>query len=112
MDDSGSVDDSERQFAIQFAKDTVSAFASLNLFDNGGTASFAQFAVSASEGSTFTSQEAFDDYVDAAPRLTDYSATNVIGGIAKGRALLDSSSPGNTSFMVVITDGAASADPT
>lgn len=108
MDGSGSVHSVfERPLAVEFAKKTVTAFADLNLFNNGGTASFVEFAESTSEGGTFTSQEEFDDLVDVAPLLSDRDYTNVVAGIIAGQELLGTPSPGTTSFMVVITDGAA-----
>lgn len=107
MDASRSVDHDERPFAVKFAIDTVSAFAELNLFKNGGTASYAEFATDVSDGRTFTSQDEFDEYVEGTPRMADNRSTNIIGGIAKGQELLLTSSVGTTSLMVVITDGKA-----
>lgn len=116
MDGSGSVNIYERPYAIEFAIDTVSAFAELNLFQNGGTASYVEFATDVTEGHTFTSQDDFDEHVEDAPRMADTDYTNIIDGIAKGQEVLPTSFPGTTSIMVVITDGAGTTrnkgDPT
>ncbi|CAM9889925.1 unnamed protein product, partial [Scytosiphon promiscuus] len=106
IDSSGTVDDTERDQSIEFAKNTVAAFADLNLFENGGTASFAQFASLASEGGTFATQTAFNTFVETTPRIG--GGTNIDDGIARGRELLPAPSSGSTSFMVVITDGRGS----
>ncbi|CAM9665240.1 unnamed protein product, partial [Scytosiphon promiscuus] len=84
VDSSDSVNDKrERNQSIEFAKDTVSAFADLNLFENGGTASFAQFSNSVSDGRTFTSQDEFNTFVDNTPRLN--GGTRINKGIGRGR---------------------------
>ena len=106
IDASGSVSTADWELSKEFAKNTVSSFAEQNLFANGGSASFAQFSSSASEGGTFYSVEDFNAFVDAD---TKYSGgTDIIDGIAKGRELLNAS-PTTTSFMIVTTDGAAAS---
>ena len=80
----------------------MAAFADLNLFENGGTASYAQFAWSAS-GSTFTSQSDFDNHVDTFERIGGFTRIDL--GIAEGRRLLADAPEATASFMVVITDG-------
>ncbi|CBJ26488.1 similar to collagen [Ectocarpus siliculosus] len=104
IDASGSVGTADWELSKEFAKNTVASFAEQNLFTNGGSASFAQFASDASEGGTFYSLEDFNAFVDADVKHS--GGTDIIDGIAKGRELL-SASPAATSFMIVTTDGAA-----
>ncbi|CAB1100563.1 unnamed protein product [Ectocarpus sp. CCAP 1310/34] len=104
IDASGSVSTADWELSKEFAKNTVASFAEQNLFTNGGSASFAQFSSSASEGGTFYSLEDFNAFVDADAKYS--GGTDIIDGIAKGRELL-SASPAATSFMIVTTDGAA-----
>eukprot|EP00752_Nemacystus_decipiens_P018573 g16652.t1 len=103
VDASGTVDDLELADSIDFAKATVAAFAEQNLFENGGTASYAQFASSAQEGATFTSQLDFDNHVDTLNRIS--GGTRIDLGVAEGRRLLAAAPEATASFMVVITDG-------
>lgn len=86
-----------------FAKDTVAAFADENLFVNGGTASFVQFAGSVNPGGTFSSQADFDAFVDAEEQMG--TSTSISLGIDAGQELLDAAPEASTSFMVVTTDG-------
>jgi len=109
VDASSSVDDTELDQSIAFAKDTVAAFADQSLFENGGTASYAQFASVASPGETFTSQLDFDNHVDTLPRIE--GGTRIDLGVAEGRRLLAAAPEATASFMVVITDGSG-GDPT
>ncbi|CAM9476653.1 unnamed protein product [Ectocarpus sp. 12 AP-2014] len=107
IDSSGSVSTAEWELSMEFAKNTVASFAEQNLFTNGGSASFAQFSSSASEGGTFYSLEDFDAFVDDETKYTtDGVSTDIISGIAKGRELLGAS-PTTTSYMIVTTDGEA-----
>lgn len=108
IDASGSVIDDDFDLEKEFAKNVVASFASRNLFDNGGSASFAQFSGSASEGGTFFSSEDFDAFVDADPRQS--GSTNIPAGVAKGRELLNAN-PSTASFLILITDGVG-GDPT
>ncbi|CAM9666168.1 unnamed protein product [Ectocarpus sp. 4 AP-2014] len=104
IDASISVGIADWELSKEFAKNTVASFAEQNLFINGGSASFAQFSSSASEGGTFYSLEDFNAFVDADAKYS--GGTDIIDGIAKGRELLGAS-PAATSFMIVTTDGAA-----
>lgn len=104
IDGSGSVQSSNFDLSKEFAKDTVEAFALENLFVNGGTASFSQFALDVTDGGTFGSQADFDAAVDAEDYL-DGSWTNIAAGVAKGRELLAAAPPATASFMIVMTDG-------
>ncbi|CAB1103156.1 unnamed protein product [Ectocarpus sp. CCAP 1310/34] len=107
IDSSGSVSTADWELSMEFAKNTVASFAEQNLFTNGGSASFAQFSSSASEGGTFYSLEDFDAFVDAETKYATFGgSTNIISGIAKGRELLGAS-PTTTSYMIVTTDGEA-----
>ena len=110
IDASGSVSGANFLLEKEFAKDAVASFASRNLFDNGGTASFAQFSTSATEGGTFASSEEYDAFVDADPRNS--GGTVISTGLAKGRELLGAN-PATASFLILITDGnsAFSDDP-
>lgn len=102
-DSSGTVDGNEYIDIKDFAKDTVAAFADRNLFENGGTASFAQFSHYVDPGETFSSQQGFDDHVDSLSRIS--GSTAIALGIAEGRRLLANAPGAIASFMVVMTDG-------
>ncbi|CAN0402423.1 unnamed protein product, partial [Pylaiella littoralis] len=74
IDGSGSIrgdsqdedEDNDWLASKNFAKDTVAAFADENLFVNGGTASYVQFAAAdVHTGGPFSSQADFDAFVDA-----------------------------------------------
>ena len=49
----------------QFAKDTVEAFASRELFEKGGTASYVQFSGTTYDEGTFNSSQSFNAHVDS-----------------------------------------------
>lgn len=104
IDSSGSVSASELLLEIDFAKKAVASFASRNLFTNGGTASYASFATSVSEGGTFSSTAEFDEFVDNDPRASGGS-TNIAAGLSKGRELLNADESATASFLILITDG-------
>lgn len=73
--------------------------------DNGGMASFAQFADAATNGGTFDNMADFDDHVDNVPRtLGGRAEANISGGLAKGRELLNAFSS-TASFLILVTDG-------
>ena len=78
VDSSLSIVESDWILEQQFAKDTVAAFASRNIFDNGGTASYVQFSSSTSDEGTFNSTESFDEHVDSVIQYEWY--TNIAGG--------------------------------
>eukprot|EP00903_Cladosiphon_okamuranus_P021746 g19994.t2 len=111
IDSSASVDSDEHFLEKEFAKDAVASFSSRNLFDNGGTASFAQFAETATNGGTFDNIADFDDHVDNVSRTAGgRTEANVSVGLAKGRALLNAFSS-TASFLILVTDGNAGGDP-
>ncbi|CAM9329857.1 unnamed protein product [Ectocarpus sp. 8 AP-2014] len=102
VDASLSIDEDEWELELKFAIDTVEAFAKRGIFENGGTASYVQFARSATNEGTFNSTESFNAHVP-----TDYQGsygTDIVDGIVAGTALLRST-PASFGFMVLITDG-------
>lgn len=103
LDGSGSIDTNEWALETDFAEDVVAAFADRNLFENGGTATYVQFASAVGPSGTFNSTEAFNDFIDAAGKLG--GGTNIESGIARGRELLSDAPASSLSFMIVITDG-------
>lgn len=103
IDGSGSVSSAEEELEKDFAKSAVASFASRNLFTNGGMASYASFATTASEGGTFGSSAEFDEFVDTAP--TASGGTNIEAGLIKGRELLNADFSATASFLIIITDG-------
>lgn len=106
LDASGSINNDtgidEWGLEKEFAKNTIAAFASRNLFENGGTASYVQFSDDANFPATFTSEAGFDAYIDATIQVE--GDTNIVAGIAAGRELLNTS-PSSAAFMIVVTDG-------
>eukprot|EP00752_Nemacystus_decipiens_P002185 g2080.t1 len=103
-DSSGSVSDDELDLEKDFAKSAVASFEARNLFVNGGTASYASFATSVSEGGTFDSSAEFNEFVDNDPRESG-SSTNIEAGLSKGRELLNADPSATASFLILITDG-------
>lgn len=66
----------------KFAKDAVAAFASLNVFENGGTASYVQFTSLPLDMGTFASEEAFNTHLDS---LTQFEGgTDIVNGKETG----------------------------
>lgn len=112
IDGSGSIGAGDFLLALDFAKDTVAAFADKQLFENGGTASFVQFDRSVGSGGPFSSLEDFNSFVDAQDQRG--RGTNIPRGIAEGQRLLDAAPETKRSFMVVMTDGTieTGGDPT
>ncbi|CAN0246410.1 unnamed protein product, partial [Pylaiella littoralis] len=108
IDGSSSVSGDDFVLEQEFAKNAVASFASRNLFDNGGKASYAQFSSSASEGGTFDNIADFNTFVDDDGQMG--GGTDIIDGLAKGRELLNAN-PATASFLILITDGEA-PDPT
>ena len=106
LDGSGSVNKAEFKLEQGFAKDTVAAFADRNLFDNGGTASYVQYAKRLASSDTFGSASDFNDFVDADKQAEGGTTTSV--GINEGTRLLGIN-PASASFMIVITDGRSSS---
>lgn len=106
LDASGSINGrsgvDEWDLENEFAKNTVAAFASRNLFENGGTASYIQFSDEAISSEPFSSKANFDAYVDSSRQVD--GDTNIVAGIAAGRELLKASSS-TAKFMIVVTDG-------
>lgn len=102
LDGSGSISSENWELEKDFAKDVVSAFTEKDLFENGGTASYVQFDSYAHSSGSFTSQEEFNDFVDA--DLQSQGGTEISAGIAKGQQLLSLNDSGGA-VMVVITDG-------
>lgn len=110
LGDSQEDEDNDWLASKNFAKDTVAAFADENLFVNGGTASFVQFAGSVNPGGTFSSQADFDAFVDAEEQMG--TSTAIPLGIDAGQELLDAAPEASTSFMVVTTDGRSNGGDT
>ena len=106
LDGSGSIEPSDFELEKDFAMDTVAAFADRNLFDNGGRASYVQYAKTLASSSTFDSAKAFDAFVDADTQAKGGTTTSV--GIKEGTRLLGIN-PADASFMIVITDGKSSS---
>lgn len=63
VDASLSIDENEWELELKFAIDTVEAFAKRGIFENGGTASYVQFAASATNEGTFNSTESFNAHI-------------------------------------------------
>ena len=106
LDGSGSVKSDEFALEQGFAMDAVAAFADRNLFDNGGMASYVQYAMVLASSATFDSAQDFNDFSDAAVQSGQSTVTSV--GINEGTRLLGIN-PASASFMIVITDGQSSS---
>lgn len=102
MDGSGSINEAEFLQEQNFTQEIVAAFAASNLFTNGGNASYVQYATDLVSSGTFSSAEAFNDFVDNDVQAR--GGTNTASGIDEGIALLGVSNT-TASFMIVITDG-------
>lgn len=107
LDGSSSIDGADFVLEQQFAVDTVTAFATRSLFDNGGMASYVQYASSLVASGMFDSVEGFTDFSDADVQSGGVTMTNL--GIDEGTALLGATDA-TAAFMIVITDG-GSTDP-
>lgn len=106
LDGSGSVGSSDFALEQDFAIDAVAAFADRNLFDNGGMASYVQYAKVLASSATFDSAQDFNDFVGADKQVKGGTTTSI--GIAEGTRLLGVN-PASASFMIVITDGKSSS---
>ena len=96
---------------LNFTQEIVAAFAAQNLFANGGNASYVQYATDVVSFGTFSSAEAFNDFVNS--DIQARGGTNTAAGIDQGRLLLGVSNT-TAAFMIVITDGVSNTggDPT
>ena len=106
LDGSGSINADDFLLEQAFAIDAVNAFADRNLFDNGGTASYVQYAAVLVSSDTFDSAQSFNDFVNADNQMG--GGTNTFVGINEGTRLLGLN-PATASFMIVITDGQSSS---
>ena len=106
LDGSGSINADDFLLEQAFAIDAVNAFADRNLFDNGGTASYVQYAAVLVSSDTFDSAQSFNDFVNADNQMG--GGTNTSVGINEGTRLLGLN-PATASFMIVITDGQSSS---
>ena len=106
LDGSGSVKSDEFALEQGFAMDAVAAFADRNLFDNGGMASYVQYAMVLASSATFDSAQDFNDFVGADKQVKGGTTTSI--GIAEGTRLLGAN-PASASFMIVTTDGKSSS---
>ena len=106
LDGSGSINADDFLLEQAFAIDAVNAFADRNLFDNGGTASYVQYAAVLVSSDTFDSAQSFNDFVNADNQMG--GGTNTFVGINEGTRLLGLN-PATASFIIVITDGQSSS---
>lgn len=65
LDGSGSISYADWDLEKAFAMDAAAAFASRNLFENGGTASYVHFSTDLVSSGTFVSLDEFNAFVDA-----------------------------------------------
>ena len=78
VDASPSIEEDEWELELKFATDTVEAFAKRGIFENGGTASYVQFAGYATNEGTFNSTESFNAHVDSV--YQSGSGTDIVEG--------------------------------
>ncbi|CAM9524910.1 unnamed protein product [Pylaiella littoralis] len=106
VDGSGSISPDDWELEKVFAKDVVAAFTERNLFENGGKASYVQFSSYVYSSGSFTSQEDFDEFVDA--DFQSSGGTDISEGVAEGQRLLSlNNTVASGAIMIVITDGAS-----
>lgn len=108
MDGSDSIIPTDFELEKNFAKNAVEAFASRNLFDNGGMASYVQYSTDVVSSETFNTAQAFNDFVDEDDQSRQNTYTG--RGIDEGRLILGTNTA-SVSFMIVITDGDSRDDP-
>ena len=108
LDGSSSVLPSDFALEQGFAMDAVAAFADRNLFDNGGMASYVQYAKHLASSASFDSPQDFNEFVGTDMQARGGTTTSI--GIKEGTRLLGDN-PASASFMIVITDGKSGVIP-
>lgn len=105
LDGSGSVSSTDFLVAKEFTKNITAAFAAMNLFINGGTASYVQFSsdVDPSDTGTFFSLSGFNDFVENDTQISTF--TNIDAGIIAAQDLLNAAPSASAAFMIVLIDG-------
>lgn len=104
VDGSYSISPNDWEKVKELATNTTAAFASRNLFENGGTASYIQFNHGIVSNGTFTDLQSFNVFVDT--DVLPGGFTDIEIGILEGMRLLRAAPPSSAAYMIVMTDGA------